>query len=56
MELDPFAVLEALTITGFATGAERGYIYLGGEYPLATGTAGGRRSRRRGSTATSATT
>jgi NADH-quinone oxidoreductase subunit F len=35
MELDPFAVLEALTIAGFATGADRGYIYLRGEYPLA---------------------
>jgi len=35
MELDPFAVLEALTIAGFATGAERGFVYLRGEYPLA---------------------
>jgi NADH-quinone oxidoreductase subunit F len=35
MEHDPFAVLESLTIAGFATGAERGYIYLRGEYPLA---------------------
>jgi NADH-quinone oxidoreductase subunit F len=35
MELDPFAVLEAITIAGFATGAERGYVYLRGEYPLA---------------------
>jgi NADH-quinone oxidoreductase subunit F len=35
MELDPFAVLEALTIAGFATGAERGFLYLRGEYPLA---------------------
>ncbi len=36
MELDPFAVLEALTIAGYATGAERGYLYVRGEYPLAT--------------------
>jgi NADH-quinone oxidoreductase subunit F len=35
MESDPFAVLEAMTIAGFATGCERGYIYLRGEYPLA---------------------
>jgi NADH-quinone oxidoreductase subunit F len=35
MEHDPFAVLEALTIAGYATGAERGYVYLRGEYPLA---------------------
>jgi NADH-quinone oxidoreductase subunit F len=36
MEHDPFAVIEALTIAGFATGSERGYIYVRGEYPLAT--------------------
>jgi NADH-quinone oxidoreductase subunit F len=36
MERDPFAVIEALTIAGFATGAERGYLYIRGEYPLAT--------------------
>jgi NADH-quinone oxidoreductase subunit F len=35
MELDPFSIIEALTIAGFATGSERGYIYLRGEYPLA---------------------
>jgi NADH-quinone oxidoreductase subunit F len=35
MELDPFSVIEALTIAGFATGSDRGYIYLRGEYPLA---------------------
>jgi NADH-quinone oxidoreductase subunit F len=35
MEEDPFAVIEALTVAGFATGAERGFIYLRGEYPLA---------------------
>jgi len=36
MEGDPFAVLEAMTVAGFATGAERGYLYIRGEYPLAT--------------------
>jgi NADH-quinone oxidoreductase subunit F len=36
MESDPFAVLEAMTIAGFATGSERGYLYIRGEYPLAT--------------------
>ncbi|HEY2887879.1 MAG TPA: NAD(P)H-dependent oxidoreductase subunit E [Candidatus Limnocylindrales bacterium] len=35
MELDPFAVIEAMTIEAFATGASRGYLYLRGEYPLA---------------------
>jgi NADH-quinone oxidoreductase subunit F len=35
MELDPFAVVESLTIEGFATGASRGYLYVRGEYPLA---------------------
>ena len=36
MENDPFAVIEALTVAGFATGAENGWIYIRGEYPLAT--------------------
>ncbi len=35
MEEDPFAVVEAMTIAGIATGCERGFIYLRGEYPLA---------------------
>jgi len=35
MEGDPFAVIEGMTIAALATGAERGYIYLRGEYPLA---------------------
>ena len=35
MEGDPFAVVEAMTIEGFATGAARGYLYIRGEYPLA---------------------
>jgi len=36
MEEDPFAVVEAMTLAGFATGSERGYLYVRGEYPLAT--------------------
>jgi NADH-quinone oxidoreductase subunit F len=32
MEGDPFAVLEGLTIAGFAVGAQKGYIYIRGEY------------------------
>ena len=35
MEGDPFAVVEAMTIAAYATGCERGYVYLRGEYPLA---------------------
>ncbi|MBI5361896.1 MAG: NAD(P)H-dependent oxidoreductase subunit E [Planctomycetes bacterium] len=35
LEQDPFAVIESMTIAGFATGATRGWIYLRGEYPLA---------------------
>ncbi len=35
MEGDPFSLVEAMTIAGFAMAAERGYIYLRGEYPLA---------------------
>jgi NADH-quinone oxidoreductase subunit F len=35
MEQDPFALVEALTIAGFVTGSERGYVYIRGEYPLA---------------------
>ena len=36
MEQDPFAVIESLTLAGFATGANNGWIYIRGEYPLAT--------------------
>ena len=36
MEQDPFAVIEALTVAGFACGAEKGFLYIRGEYPLAT--------------------
>ncbi len=35
MEEDPFAVLETMTVAGYATGCEQGYLYLRGEYPLA---------------------
>jgi NADH-quinone oxidoreductase subunit F len=35
LEDDPFRVIEAMTIAGFATGCEQGYLYLRGEYPLA---------------------
>jgi NADH-quinone oxidoreductase subunit F len=35
MEGDPFAVIEAMTIAAYATGCERGYLYIRGEYPLA---------------------
>jgi NADH-quinone oxidoreductase subunit F len=35
MEEDPFAVLEALTIAGYGVGAEKGFVYIRGEYPLA---------------------
>jgi NADH-quinone oxidoreductase subunit F len=36
MEGDPFALVEAMTIAGFAGGCETGYVYVRGEYPLAT--------------------
>ena len=36
MEQDPFAVIETMTIAGLATGANNGWIYIRGEYPLAT--------------------
>ena len=35
MEGDPFAVIEGMTIAAMVTGAEKGFIYLRGEYPLA---------------------
>ncbi len=35
MEGDPFAVIEGMTIAALVTGAEKGYIYLRGEYPFA---------------------
>jgi NADH-quinone oxidoreductase subunit F len=35
MEGDPFAVVEAMTIAGFVTGATKGFAYVRGEYPVA---------------------
>ncbi len=35
MESDPHRVLEGMAIAGYAVGAEQGYIYVRGEYPLA---------------------
>ncbi|HZS24536.1 MAG TPA: NADH-ubiquinone oxidoreductase-F iron-sulfur binding region domain-containing protein [Gaiellaceae bacterium] len=35
MEGDPFALVEAMTIAAFATGCERGFVYVRAEYPVA---------------------
>ena len=35
LEGDPFALVEAMTIAAYATGASRGYLYIRGEYPEA---------------------
>ena len=35
MELDPFALIESMTVAAYATGCERGYVYIRGEYPEA---------------------
>ena len=35
MEGDPFAIIEAMTVFGFATGAGQGFVYVRGEYPTA---------------------
>jgi len=35
LEADPHAVLEGMTICGYATGAHQGYVYVRAEYPLA---------------------
>jgi NADH-quinone oxidoreductase subunit F len=35
MEADPFAVVEAMAIEAFAVGADKAYLYIRGEYPLA---------------------
>ncbi len=35
LEGDPHAVLEAMTIAGYAVGAQQGYIYVRAEYPIA---------------------
>ncbi|NNC81148.1 MAG: NADH-quinone oxidoreductase subunit E, partial [Acidimicrobiales bacterium] len=36
MEHDPYSLVEAMTIGGYAMGAEQGWIYIRGEYPEAT--------------------
>ncbi len=35
MEGDPFSVVEAMTVAGYAVGARTGYLYIRGEYPRA---------------------
>jgi NADH-quinone oxidoreductase subunit F len=35
LEGDPFALVESMTIAGYATGSAHGYVYLRGEYPRA---------------------
>ncbi|MFD3564248.1 NAD(P)H-dependent oxidoreductase subunit E [Streptomyces sp. NPDC058686] len=35
MEGDPYSLIEAMTIAGYAVGAHQGYLYLRGEYPRA---------------------
>ncbi len=35
LEGDPFSVIEAMTIAGYAIGAHQGYIYIRAEYPIA---------------------
>ncbi|WP_405783992.1 NAD(P)H-dependent oxidoreductase subunit E [Streptomyces sp. NBC_01378] len=35
MEGDPYSLIEAMTIAGYAVGAHKGYLYLRGEYPRA---------------------
>lgn len=35
LENDPYAILEGIIIAGFAVGAEKGYVYIRGEYPKA---------------------
>ena len=35
LEGDPFSLVEAMTVAGYATGCSRGFIYLRGEYPRA---------------------
>ena len=36
MEGDPFSLVEAMTIAGVVTGCRKGFLYIRGEYPLAT--------------------
>jgi NADH-quinone oxidoreductase subunit F len=50
LESDPFGLIEAMTIAGYAAGCDRGYLYIRGEYPLATRRLAGaiEQARRRG--------
>jgi NADH-quinone oxidoreductase subunit F len=34
LEGDPFAIVESMTIAAFATGCEKGFLYIRGEYPF----------------------
>ena len=45
LEGDPFAVVEAMTIAAFATGASQGYLYIRGEYPEAEARSAARSAR-----------
>jgi NADH-quinone oxidoreductase subunit F len=36
LEGDPYSLIEAMIVAGFATGSDKGYLYIRGEYPLAT--------------------
>ena len=36
MEGDPFSLIEAMTVAGTAIGAEQGWLYIRGEYPVTT--------------------
>ena len=35
LEGDPFSIIEAMTIAGYAVGSNKGYVYVRAEYPLA---------------------
>ena len=35
LDHDPYALVEALTVAGVTTGADKGFVYLRGEYPVA---------------------
>jgi NADH-quinone oxidoreductase subunit F len=37
LDHDPYALVEALTIAGLTTGAEKGFVYVRGEYPTGAG-------------------
>ena len=56
IEGDPFALIESMTIAGFATGCAHGWVYLRGEYPRALDTLAGGARRGAPPAATSATT